>query len=1226
METNWHPRGIVLAAIAALSVFIARGTRGSISHAPQFHVVRHSTARADMLTCLAALARATGQPRPLLHDPADDFFHSYASWAFNSSSAVITEVCSTCQPVLPASEFFQFCGNNWRQSLNDTLQCGYDLTPSLFRAGACPQNCVRLFRYENHRILTFLTRADPIVTRTRAAVLRVFASTCEAGEAGGLGCLTGVAAQAGACEHAFAERWHAALSSHVARTVPLPRPTASLCSLQPACHEVSSFLARGACAAPLRAGYASLAAMVPAGTSAAASGGSMDHTMSIHTDAAGCLALDECAHLVAGLAANLRACASQLHTSSVASVCSTECLSATEAVLANPCTGRLLPEMLGRVAPALLAALTTHRSIVCRRLPLGAKDHPTNASTYLAMLVNEGGACVSALLVRSTSVDTCEAACGRLAALLAPKATPTLAPDARKLRDTVVRHGMGALMASAGGLLGRVAGVAPSWAGELGVAWLSRALVGACEPCAHDGLGKRLVECHAALRTSGDGRCPASCAAAAISTASGRCLSALASIAPGIAELRAPAAAFAATCDAADASTADAARTTTTSGTTTADITTAGTDTNADADPFAIPPAQAALTVAVLGAARTTDQPRTGAALPAAHARDGVLPHAEIDRLHIAASRFAAGIPSTGWPGCTFKVRPFHQLSDASAVFQPADGAAATHAAGIDLTPQTHHLFRLGAVYHPRIDPEEQRRLVPSADGNVTVEECAVAVPAEGGGHGQRWLTQRMGPFQSTGGYDWWRTYWHDVFALGRDGAMHAVTAWRVLPTDASGHFIGSPPLHEHHVVVHPHAPSTAPSQHTISPVACILGGACPQVPVFFGQGDYAGLQTYHEVDDMVFDQPLWANGVFNDVRPLSSAPMVWYLQLSLRAGRPSGGRTTSCHAVVHNGNVLHFVAFTQPTHADTFWYSVWRMPYAGTLVHAPAQSPVSSFHTHPRLQLGLLFAARPEELRLPRLRECSGLGECRLPLTGGAGFASNAQLLAHVRRAGHVEPCHMAAQDQLCGALVCDAWHFHEGEVLTGLGLFGEGGTGACAPEERGNSPSPSSVPQHFTPYLRYHASDGRSHYTFQFGGVRLGLYSRVASRADLGRMAIFVDPMRLLLALACAAALAGLGHSVCGKTQPLSTTRLLVCALLPPLGCIAVLSAIREHERFIGLAAEADHFSARYDEEHALCAALALGASILIATTLLAVLGVRGSWPVAVRAPTGNADAVLV
>ena len=63
---------------------------------------------------------------------------------------------------------------------------------------------------------------------------------------------------------------------------------------------------------------------------------------------------------------------------------------------------------------------------------------------------------------------------------------------------------------------------------------------------------------------------------------------------------------------------------------------------------------------------------------------------------------------------------------------------------------------------------------------------------------------QRVGPFSSRGGYDWWQLEWHDAGLLSsalrehRDGLL--VTAHSIVPVDDAGARLGHPPLHVHHV------------------------------------------------------------------------------------------------------------------------------------------------------------------------------------------------------------------------------------------------------------------------------------------------------------------------------------------------------------------------------------------------------------------------------------------
>ena len=74
---------------------------------------------------------------------------------------------------------------------------------------------------------------------------------------------------------------------------------------------------------------------------------------------------------------------------------------------------------------------------------------------------------------------------------------------------------------------------------------------------------------------------------------------------------------------------------------------------------------------------------------------------------------------------------------------------------------------------------------------------------------GATWAILRVGPFSSTGGYDWWQFAAHDALNLsrrlegGRTLALHSHYVVGVRAED--GGVLGYPPLHMHHLHVHPY-------------------------------------------------------------------------------------------------------------------------------------------------------------------------------------------------------------------------------------------------------------------------------------------------------------------------------------------------------------------------------------------------------------------------------------
>ncbi|KAH8058744.1 hypothetical protein JL722_5977 [Aureococcus anophagefferens] len=170
-------------------------------------------------------------------------------------------------------------------------------------------------------------------------------------------------------------------------------------------------------------------------------------------------------------------------------------------------------------------------------------------------------------------------------------------------------------------------------------------------------------------------------------------------------------------------------------------------------------------------------------------------------------------------------------------------------------------------------------------------------------GDGSRWVFQRVGVWESDGGYDWWQFGWADPFGLDALRAAHGpvyVLNHFTGGVDAdSGEVLGFPPIHVHHVHLSP--AKTTPMRRKWAD--CIreeyLGhrdaDRCGhQFTVLMEQhGDYAcresegGSNCYLEqLPDgyaKVADGPYALNGELNDVRPKGSPILRWYYQAAIR-------------------------------------------------------------------------------------------------------------------------------------------------------------------------------------------------------------------------------------------------------------------------------------------------------------------------------------------------------
>jgi hypothetical protein len=147
-------------------------------------------------------------------------------------------------------------------------------------------------------------------------------------------------------------------------------------------------------------------------------------------------------------------------------------------------------------------------------------------------------------------------------------------------------------------------------------------------------------------------------------------------------------------------------------------------------------------------------------------------------------------------PECSFHWQPFLELQNAHAVhFTSTDAFDRFEGVGLGRDMDVQGLGTYLAANTTQAD-----QLLP--EGLLHVGSCATTQGQD------EWLTQRVGPFRSTGGYDWWHIGWYDVDHVGglldrsAPGTPIGITAhWSGFLNDA-GVPVGLPPLHAHHMHV----------------------------------------------------------------------------------------------------------------------------------------------------------------------------------------------------------------------------------------------------------------------------------------------------------------------------------------------------------------------------------------------------------------------------------------
>jgi hypothetical protein len=295
---------------------------------------------------------------------------------------------------------------------------------------------------------------------------------------------------------------------------------------------------------------------------------------------------------------------------------------------------------------------------------------------------------------------------------------------------------------------------------------------------------------------------------------------------------------------------------------------------------------------------------------------------------------------------------------------------------GVNLIPENHHLFpTFGTPFHETLDATK----VPP--GTIRAATCETV-----NDDGTRWTVTRLGPFITTGGYDWTQVGWENLWDLSAKLKEYPEGIYAVEQFSGAvskdGTRISNPPIHIHHIHIGPQ-PGIRQRRDNY---ACVKFGKDCYDPtrVFEHHGDYQDLasapgegldilqETIPEGYGKFLDFPLGLEGDINDERAPNSPPLEWYYQLGVRwvPYREKNGEVSKILPInFHNfagpGNYKkenqHSYIFTyqSPTDLDSLYWYTGRMPFSGEMLR-------NKFHAHNKIfKEGIFFAATPEELGL---------------------------------------------------------------------------------------------------------------------------------------------------------------------------------------------------------------------------------------------------------------------
>jgi len=133
---------------------------------------------------------------------------------------------------------------------------------------------------------------------------------------------------------------------------------------------------------------------------------------------------------------------------------------------------------------------------------------------------------------------------------------------------------------------------------------------------------------------------------------------------------------------------------------------------------------------------------------------------------------------------------------------------------GIDLVPENRAYYAKGSEYAKLLN---FRTKVEEKIDDLMMHKCTIEHDDRKGG----WIVQRIGPFTSRGGYDWWQFGWSNVgqfhellksFPDGIDIVNSIIT-----PVHENGTRLGLPPIHVHHI--HVVAQNSVRPRNTLRPI-----------------------------------------------------------------------------------------------------------------------------------------------------------------------------------------------------------------------------------------------------------------------------------------------------------------------------------------------------------------------------------------------------------------------
>jgi len=287
---------------------------------------------------------------------------------------------------------------------------------------------------------------------------------------------------------------------------------------------------------------------------------------------------------------------------------------------------------------------------------------------------------------------------------------------------------------------------------------------------------------------------------------------------------------------------------------------------------------------------------------------------------------------------------------------------------GIDMNPEKHYEYYTLSNWNTRwresVKPWVKGTNGPAYQTDIPViSECEL-IDADGSSY----RSQRVGPFTSAGGYDFWQFGLPDVWQLQRKLVEHPngfdvdYTFHGAVTPD--GRILGYPPIHMHHIHVGPEI-GIKVKELSLPYLSSEIHG--DYVCLSSAQGSQCMFERSPQGYAKTINSRWDLEGEINDARPHNSPPMTWWFQNSIQY-RPRTAKTIPINQMFITGPgrfnflvdqldlIAPFPAFAKE---ESFYWYTGDMPESGHLIRNKLHAHADSF------QHAFFFRAVPKDLGL---------------------------------------------------------------------------------------------------------------------------------------------------------------------------------------------------------------------------------------------------------------------